>query len=169
VSDLTWPGRDYRYPVRVEHERFVARPITIEDAVRNFAAVTASREPLWSMFGAVWRWPAADLSLAENIVHEAWHQRETDLRRAFYYTLVDPAETYEIGCLYIDKPVKAGADADVTYWVRADSLGEGLEPVVDAWARQWLAEAWPFRAVRWPGRDISWDQWSALPSAFVPR
>ncbi|MEU0649675.1 N-acetyltransferase [Streptomyces umbrinus] len=164
-----WPDRDYDHPQLVRHERFTARPITIDDAIRNYAAVMASRPALWEMFGAVWRWPAEDLTLAVNIVHEAWHQRETDLRRAFYYTLVDPSENYEIGCLYIDRAVKAGADADVTYWVRTDEPGEELEPVVDAWARRWLTEDWPFERVRWPGRDVSWTEWSALPSALVPR
>lgn len=166
---MIWPDRDYKYPMRVEHELFIVRPITIDDAVRNFAAVMASRRELWSMFGAVWRWPAEDLTLAENIVHEAWHQRETDLRRAFYYSLVDPTETYEIGCLYIDRAVKVGADGDVTYWVRVDDAGQGLEPVVDAWARQWLAEEWPFEVALWPGRDISWDEWSKLPSIQASR
>ncbi|OZD68861.1 hypothetical protein CH272_28015 [Rhodococcus sp. 05-340-1] len=160
---MTWPDRDYDYPRRVVHEKFVARPIVIDDAVRNFAAVMSSRGDLWAMFGEAWRWPAQDLTLAENIVHEAWHQRTTDLRRAFYYTLLDPTETFEIGCLYIDQPFRIGADADVSYWVRSDDLGHGLEPIVDAWARSWLSESWPFSDVRWPGRDIPWTEVLALP------
>lgn len=34
----------------------------------------------WSRFGALWGWPAADLSIEQNIIDLAWHQKEFQLR-----------------------------------------------------------------------------------------
>ena len=28
-----------------------------------------------------------------------------------------------------------------------------------------IAAEWPFEEVRWPGRDISWEEWDALPDS----
>jgi hypothetical protein len=29
--------------------------------------------------------------------------------------------------------------------------------------RKWLGERWPFRSPAFPGRDIAWTDWKALP------
>ena len=47
--------------------------------------------------------------------------------------------------------------------MRADELQTGLEAALEKTVRRWIAEAWPFQRVLYPGRDISWDAWAALP------
>ncbi len=54
-----------------------------------------------------------------------------------------------------------GSDAGVFLWVRADEE----DGVLEAEVRCRLAAEWPFATVRWPGRDISREEWDALPDA----
>jgi hypothetical protein len=68
-----------------------------------------------------------------------------------------------LNCVYIDPPEKQGEDAIVAFWVRADEENTGLEGELKSAVRDWIAGEWPFSAVRWPGRDISWQEWAGLP------
>jgi hypothetical protein len=77
--------------------------------------------------------------------------------------LFDEAETELLGCVYLDPPEKAGADAEVSWWIRDEYLGTGVEVELDRFVPQWLASAWPFTAVRYIGRDLTWEEWLALP------
>lgn len=76
-----------------------------------------------------------------------------------------PDESRLLGCVYIDPPEKRGADAEAYMWVRADEEDGDLEEVLEAAVREWLDAEWPFEAVRWPGREITWEEWDALPDA----
>jgi hypothetical protein len=48
-------------------------------------------------------------------------------------------------------------------WVRASELPGDLDEVLYATVRRWLAERWPFAGVVWPGRELPWDEYDALP------
>jgi hypothetical protein len=50
-------------------------------------------------------------------------------------------------------------------WVRADEEEGDLEVMLEAAVRGWLEAEWPFEAIRWPGREIAWEEWDALPDA----
>jgi hypothetical protein len=154
---------DFEVPALVAGLRFRIRPVSAQDVVRDYDAVMSSRERLWAQFGGVWGWPRADLTLEQDLVDLAWHQKEGELRRSFAYAVLTPDETRLLGCVYIDPPEKAGADADVSFWVRADEAGTDLEKELEKFVREWLDTAWPFEIVRYPGRDLSWDAWQALP------
>lgn len=151
-------------PEGVRTERFVLRLITINDLVRDYDAVMSSAERLRERF-PLWGWPAPDMTLEEDLVDLGWHQKEAQLRRSFNYCALDPEGRRLLGCVYVDPPEKAGADAEVALWVRADEEGTGLEEELESSVRAWLKEAWPFEEVRWPGRDLSWEDWDALPDA----
>jgi hypothetical protein len=153
---------DHPIPPGLEHPRFRVRPITVNDVVRDYDAVMTSAEHLRSHF-PLWGWPPEDMTLESDLVDLGWHQREALLRRSFNYAVMSRDEQRLLGCVYIDPPEKAGADADVAFWVRADALGSGMEEELEAAVRAWLERDWPFRDVRWPGRDISWEAWDALP------
>ena len=43
--------------------------------------------------------------------------------------------------------------------MRSDEEGGDLEEVLEAAVRRWLDAEWPFETVRWPGREISWEDW----------
>ena len=155
-------SRDHPIPPGLEHPRFRLRPITVNDVVRDYDAVMSSAEHLRSHF-PLWGWPSADMTLESDLVDLGWHQREALLRRSFNYAVMSSDESRLLGCVYVDPPEKEGADADVSFWVRADELDTGLDGALEAAVRAWLESDWPFADVRWPGRDISWQDWDALP------
>jgi hypothetical protein len=154
---------DFDVPTLVAGLWFRIRPISVHDVIRDYDAVMSSREELWAQFGDVWGWPRADLTLEQDLVDLAWHQKEAQLHRSFNYAVLTPDELRLLGCVYIDPPAKVGADADVVFWVRADEADSGLEKELEEFVREWLDTAWPFELVRYPGRDLSWSDWQALP------
>jgi RimJ/RimL family protein N-acetyltransferase len=156
--------RDFRVPARLETPEFRLRPITIHDVVKDYDAVMTSRAHLWEIFGDSWGWPAEDLTLEQDLIDLAWHQKEADLRRAFNYVVVSLDEKRVLGCVYIDPPTKAGIDAEVHLWVRASELGGSLDARLFATVKEWVARDWPFRTVAFPGREISRAMWDATPN-----
>jgi RimJ/RimL family protein N-acetyltransferase len=126
-------------------------------------AVMGSRQRLWQMYGKAWGWPPATMTTEQDREDLQHHEREMVERLSYNYALFDDAETELIGCVYIEPPLKAGADAEVSWWVRDEYVGTGVEDQLDRLVPGWLASAWPFTAVRYVGRDLSWDEWLALP------
>lgn len=135
--------------------------------IKDYDAIMTSVEHLQASF-PLWGWPAADLSLEQDLIDLAWRQREAMLRSSFNYAVMSRDERRLLGCVYIDPPEKTGSDAEVSFWVRADELATGLEAELKTAVRRWVAERWPFTTVCYPGRDISWDDWDALPD-HVPQ
>lgn len=154
---------DFYTPTLVAGLRFQLRPISVHDVVRYFDAVMSSRDRLWDQFGPIWGWPTSDLSLEQVLVTLAWHQKEGELRRSFTYAVLTPDEARLLGCVYIFPPKKAGADAEVGFWVRSDQDGNDLEKELEEFVREWLDTTWPFETVHLPGRDMSWYEWQSLP------
>ena len=77
---------------------------------------------------------------------------------------MSPDERRLLGCVYVDPTEKAGYDAEVSFWVRLDERETGLEQALEATVRAWIAEVWPFERVGYPGRDVTWEEWEALPA-----
>jgi hypothetical protein len=154
--------REFVVPVLIETDRFRIRPLTIHDVVKDYDAVMSSVEHLQATL-PLWGWPPEDLTLEQDLVDLGWHQKEFQQRSSFDYAVMSLDERRLLGCVYIDPPEKVGADAEVTFWVRADELATGLEAALEATVRQWVADVWPFTDVVYPGRDLSWDEWDALP------
>jgi hypothetical protein len=94
----------------------------------------------------------------------ARHEREIEAHESFNYALFDEGETELLGCVYIDPPEKAGADAEVSWWVVDRLVGSEVEKALDELVPRWLGQDWPFRSPRYVPRDISWAQWQELPS-----
>ncbi len=150
-------------PAGLEHERFRLRPITVHDVVKDYDAVMTSRDHLWKLFGDAWGWPPADMTLEHDLIDLAWQQKEAQLRRSFNFAVMSLDERRLLGCVYVDPTEKVGYDAEVALWVRADELATGLEQELEATVRRWIVEVWPFERVGYPGRDLSWEEWDALP------
>jgi hypothetical protein len=70
-----------------------------------------------------------------------------------------PDESQCLGCTYIVPSDKAGYDAAAFYWVRTSAAE--LDGKLGSAFRNWVAEAWPFARVAYPGRDIAWNDWLA--------
>ena len=158
------PG-DFAPPAGLEHERFRLRPITVHDAVKDYDAVMTSRDHLWALFGEAWGWPPDTLTLEQDLIDLAWHQKEADLRRSFNFAVMSLDGSRLLGCVYVDPPTKDGYDAEVFWWARADELASGLEDAIGVAARAWVEREWPFGRVAYPGRDIGWEEYVALQDA----
>ena len=167
ISEPTsWLPTDWRHPMNAllptGHH---LRPIGPHDASMAMEAVRVSRARLVEIYGKVRAWPHDAMS----------HLRDQDVARhesaiapaltSFNYALFDLDETELIGCVYIDPPEKPGADADISWWVRDEYVGMVVERALDEWVPSWIKSCWPLRAPRFVGRDLTWEQWAAIPSA----
>ena len=66
---------------------------------------------------------------------------------------------------YFLPPEKAGFDAQCFYWARTSELASGLDAHLVEAVRGWLAsDAWPWQKIAFPGRDVSWAEWDAMPA-----
>ena len=120
----------------------------------DYEAVMASREQLRLWGGH--DWPADDFSLADNEKDLAFHWQEHQQRAAFTYTVLDPAQTRCLGCLYI-RPLAelrrnnayllSGMPGDVAlarFWVRSDARDSDLESHLLSSLHEWFDTKWPF-------------------------
>ncbi|WP_042402479.1 GNAT family N-acetyltransferase [Streptacidiphilus carbonis] len=162
---MTWLPEDFVHPLRVPVlDGYHLRPIRATDTEIDYPAVMGSRERLWSIFGEAWGWPAATMTEEEDRKDLARHEREADAHQSFNYALFDADETALLGCVYIDPPEKQDADAELSWWVVDELVGTQVEKALDALVPDWIAADWPFRHPRCIGRDLSWQEWLALPA-----
>ena len=159
----------FEVPVLLETRTFRIRPVTIHDVVKDYDAVMTNREHLWDLFGEAWGWPEEDLTLEQDLIDLGWHHKEFQMRSSFDYAVMSPDEKRLLGCVYVDPPRKAGFDAEVHFWARTDGPNRGLEEELGEMTRRWIAEAWPFGSVAYPGRDIAWEEYDALPDRDQPQ
>ena len=153
----------------------------------DYEAVMGSRlsSNMSSVFAANDVWPSASMTIEEDVLDLRRHEIEFDLRLAFAYTVVarrardDVALPRTLGCVYINPATRVNYDAEVFWW----SVSHGLAPSDDGWSaatlaadveemvRSWIAEAWPFEAVAYPGRDHMWVTFGQTPfrDVAVPR
>jgi hypothetical protein len=52
----------------------------------------------------------------------------------------------------------------VRVWVTKDQFDKGFEATLIPAVKTWLADVWPFPRVAWPKREISIEEWNALPT-----
>ena len=122
-----------------------------------------SRDRLWAIYGEAWGWPPPDMTAEQDREDLQHHWDEIQTHESFNYALFDADETELIGCCYIDPTDKAGADADISWWVRDEYLGSPVEAALDAFVPGWIARDWPFVQPRYVGLDLSWAEWMAIP------
>lgn len=163
--DITpWLPADWDHPTRVDlptgHH---LRPIRATDVDLDMHAVMGSRERLWSIYGDAWGWPPSTMTAEQDRADLAHHEAEIARHESFNYALLDAGESELLGCVYIDPPQKAGADAEISWWVVDWLVGGPIEAALDALVPQWIRETWPLSRPRYVGRDLDWSAWLALP------
>ena len=154
---------DFEVPEALEADGFVIRPLTIHDAVIDYDAVMTSIDSIRDTYWRAPGWPFNDLSLMQNLIDLAWHTKERQFRTSFAYIPVTPDGKVELGCIYIDPSAREGFDADVQMWVRSSEADTGFDDRLFQTVRTWIAAAWPFERVAYPGREISREGWDELP------
>jgi hypothetical protein len=166
VTVMAWLPDDFTHPTMVPVlDGYHLRPIRESDTEIDYPAVMGSRERLWAQYGEAWSWPPADMTVEADRADLARHEREIEAHESFNYALLDLRETALFGCVYIDPPERAGADAEISWWVVDDKVGTQLEAAMDVVVPRWVERVWPFEKPRFVGRDLSWAEWLALPEA----
>jgi hypothetical protein len=131
-------------------------------------AVMGSQERLWSIYGEAWGWPPSTMTAQQDREDLARHEAEIERHESFNYALFDTAETQLLGCVYVDPPEKAGADAEISWWVVDHLVDTSIEKALDDLVPRWIATEWPFTHPRYVGRDLTWHEWMNLPDEPVP-
>jgi hypothetical protein len=139
------------------------RPIRGDDVDLDMPAVMGSQRRLWSIYGTAWGWPPPDMTPEQDRADLVRHAEEIERHESFNYALFDAEETELIGCVYIDPAEKAGADAEISWWVRDEYVDTKVEAALNEFVPRWVASDWPLSLPRFVGRDLSWDEWLALP------
>lgn len=125
---------------------FMLRVLTVADVDRDFAAVMESAADIKSA-NPDSTWPLG-LTLDDNYLDLAWHQREFESRRSFTWVIEDTAGDY-LGCLYVYPSLAGEKAADVHWWWRT-----GKTPDRAAFRnrlQEWFAGApWPALDYRLP-------------------
>jgi hypothetical protein len=96
-------------------------------------------------------WPPLNgMSLEANLADLRRHAADFAAGAGFTFTVLDPADSEVIGCVYLYPTASADYDVTVQSWVRADraELDAPLADAVDAW----LASKWPWERVDRCGR-----------------
>ena len=148
--------RSAAIPSGLRHERFVATPLTTDNAALDYASYVASPDVI--RVHSDGRWPTEDFTLAEDLDLVAQHQADHESRRAFTFLLLAPSLNEALGCLYVN-PLheylrRAGAadrllgavppaSAMVTFWLRQDQQDTGLADVLVDAVNDWLLTDWP--------------------------
>jgi hypothetical protein len=137
-------------PAERRTSRLFLRPLRATDVELDYDAVMSSPAMLrsWSQSA----WPADDFTLAQNLEDLERHEREHEAREAFTFTVLDPAGTRCLGCVYLApipdaaRPLCAGAAhaVRVGFWVRASEIANDLDRHLLAGLREWLATDWRF-------------------------
>ena len=156
-SKIPFIPDDFEVPVTLETNEYRLRMLSINDVDMDYEAVMSSVNHL----SQVWpdsNWPES-LTLEQNLIDLAWHQKEFQRRTSFAYTMVTTDEKKVIGCVYFYPTSKSGYDAEVFMWVRESKLITGLDSRLFETVRIWLKDDWPFENPAFPGRLISWEEW----------
>ena len=144
---MTWLPR-FQHPGRVDlGAGYHLRPIRKSDVDIDYPAVMGSRERLWSIYGVAWRWPSSTMTLEEDRLDLARHEREMEAGGSFNYAILDEPEHRLLGCVYLDPSPEPEHDAVVSWWVIDEMVGTELDLRLRDFVPAWIEKSWPFTKV----------------------
>src|SRR6266480_5905 len=143
---------DAPVPEALQTNEFLLRPLRATDVQLDYDAVISSRAQLLRSSGGTW--PKEEFTLEEDLADLERHEREHRERVAFTYTVMNPAETECLGCLYMNPLERllghdAGSDmylsdstAYVSFWVRSTRLADHLDRRLLTAVIPWFLNEW---------------------------
>lgn len=137
---------DCELPRQAALQGFRLTPLGPGVVGEDFEAVTASADLLEGLFGDDW---PRGLTLEENAIDLAWHEREFTSRRSFAWVVRDPVGTY-VACAYLYPALGQRGSAKVVAWVRAMDDRHAVATRLRAELETWLPPLLP------DGIDLSW-------------
>ena len=140
-------------PPSLETPLFRLEPLGPQHNDADYAAWTSSLDHIRSTPGYPdGKWPD-DRSIEDNLRDLRRHAHDSEHRRGFTYTVLDPATADVIGCVYIYPDGEDPKRASVQSWVRA-SRAE-LDVLLWRAMGAWLETAWPFENVTYDKRQLA--------------
>ena len=140
-------------PARYETPQFVLVPLGPGLEKLDFDAYMSSIDHLKATFSNGGKWPHPGITMADALKDVEGEIANFKSRKAFTYAVLTKDQKREVGCVYISPSRKPGFDAQVRLWVTKADFDRGADAAVEKLARAWLASAWPFKTVAWPGRE----------------
>jgi hypothetical protein len=143
VDDVNDPlvPKDFEVPIGFETDRYVVRPLTIHDVVKDYDAMVSRGGE------------HANLTLEQNLIDLGWHQVEFQRRSSFTYTVMSTEGSRCLGCVYVYPSRTEGVDADIHLWVRGEEQETGLDAHLYQAVLRWIDDAWCFKQVAYPRRS----------------
>jgi hypothetical protein len=150
---MFYPG-DARVPEVLRTDEFLVRPLRATDVQLDYDAVISSRAEL--LLGSGGTWPREGFTLEENLADLQRHEQEHRDRVAFTYTIMNPAETECLGCIYIGPLERllgheggsgeylSESTAYVSFWVRKTQLADHLDRRLLQALIPWFQNEWAF-------------------------
>jgi hypothetical protein len=151
ITELTEPASP-----ELKTEEFALRPIVVDDAEMDYAAVMEAREHL-----RLWRqstWPEDDFTVEANRQDLVDLEERHAAHRAFTYTVLDPDGTRCLGCVYVfptsatflarstvipvGEDTWADVEAVVFFWVRLSQMKLGMDERLLSALRAWFRDEW---------------------------
>ena len=141
----------FAVPRELVTEEFRLEPLGPQHNVDDYEAWTSSIDHIRATPGFEGStWPDPGMTLEENLTDLQRHAEDFAQRSGFTYTVLAGGSDRIIGCVYIYPSGSAEGAAKVRSWVRADRAD--LDVAVHDAVSAWLANAWPFAAVRYAPR-----------------
>lgn len=137
-------------PARADGAGFHLRMLTVHDVVKDFDACIEMGTRLHGVTEPHGSWPDG-LTLEENLIDLAWHQREFTLGHSFAYTVMNDDESRCLGCGYINPSDWPDWDAIAIWWSRDPAMDAAIGATFRA-----LVARFPFSRVAFMGRDRPW-------------
>lgn len=180
---MSFEDQNITAPDGIRSEVFTIRPIRSADAELDYEAVMESKEFLrkWEQS----TWPEDDFTVEANREDMVKMEQRHATNYSYGYTVMDPAETACLGCVYVFAPTaKMYLDAEITaigdtawsdveaivfFWVRASRLAEGLDRDLLGVLRDWFANDWPFDQVHFSTNEQFEQQVELIESAGLTR
>ncbi|MBI1356388.1 MAG: twin-arginine translocation pathway signal protein [Acidobacteria bacterium] len=154
---------DFQPPTLWEGDGYKVVPLGPDLTEIDYKAYMSSIEHLQKTFTYSTGWPNQDVTMEDAVKDMDNEKRRFDTRESFAYAVLTPDGTRERGCVYVRPSGKQGYDAAVRMWVTQEEFDAGFDAKLFEDVKKWVAETWPFEKVAYPGREISMDEWKALP------
>lgn len=152
---------DFEAPETLEADRFRLRPLNYDVMLQDYEAVVKGSANLARAFErdeAHYR----NVTIQDEVIELGWHTGEWRRRKSFAYAIMSHDGKTCYGSVYIYPTFKRDYDAHIVMWTVPDVPRE-FDGSLYAAIRKWISEVWPFEKVGYPGREVAWTKWHALP------
>lgn len=150
-------------PTEYRTSRYKLVPLGPAVVEQDYAAYMSSIEHLQKTFSNG-QWPHKNLTMADAHKDMAGEEASFRKRESFAYAVLTLDGKRELGSVYVQPSRKQGYDAVVRLWVTKAEFDKGFDAELYRDMKAWVAKAWPFQKVAWPRREMSLEQWNALPN-----